>query len=548
MPITFWNRLELRTRSDNPAPGLIAALRDPLWIPSRQRQLAEFRAENAGSPAWVEVKYDSTIATAEAPLEPMIADEGFTPTLMMRLELGQVFEMLLEDEGESGLIAQFYADYPLPHPLPESDSADVLRVLRLIHDRAMDGYELLNADLPSFWSVLTNGQQAAVLRARERLANWVEDVFGTRGVRTTIASAWQPHSLAYAKDISATGPGESRLALHVTPDTNGALDWYSADIVSQNSATNAIEVVALPARLTVPGMPNARWWEFEDREVDLAAMRVDTRDLARMLVSDFALHQSNDWFSVPLPIRVGELVAIRSLRIHDVFDNVLEIMPQHMEKKWNESRWMMYSQSDYTPESGPAFFYLVPSVSSMLQAGETLEEVAFMLDDVSNLVWAVEERVESVLGTPESTNKNGMTTPSPESPDIQIPLYYELQSPVPSNWFPFLADRDTVNGGEPPLLWLGDILGYQEVNEPRGRILQGFRPEFIPSPNIVPSLRVYTVPRYGVRILRRPYLARWTDGSTHLWIGRERHIRAAPGISPLFFDRVLNAETRNRRL
>ncbi|MEF8856505.1 MAG: hypothetical protein V5A16_03695, partial [Haloplanus sp.] len=58
---THWTRLEPRPRDGEMTDALRAEIRDPLWLLSRQWQLAEFQGEDAGSPvrAAVRVKHDA---------------------------------------------------------------------------------------------------------------------------------------------------------------------------------------------------------------------------------------------------------------------------------------------------------------------------------------------------------------------------------------------------------------------------------------------------------------------------------------------------------
>src|SRR5690606_33722647 len=56
--ITSWTRLEPRARRDDPAAGLEARVRDPLWLLARQWQLGEFTAEDAGSPLRATVRVE----------------------------------------------------------------------------------------------------------------------------------------------------------------------------------------------------------------------------------------------------------------------------------------------------------------------------------------------------------------------------------------------------------------------------------------------------------------------------------------------------------
>ena len=47
------------------------------------------------------------------------------------------------------------------------------------------------------------------------------------------------------------------------------------------------------------------------------------------------------------------------------------------------------------------------------------------------------------------------------------------------------------------------------------------------------------VPREGARVTRSYQLARWLDGSTHLWMGRRKQVGRGEGSSGLRFDSVL---------
>lgn len=50
MLFEFWQRIEPRSRSDNITRSLPAQVRDPAWMLTRQWQVGEFAAEDAGSP------------------------------------------------------------------------------------------------------------------------------------------------------------------------------------------------------------------------------------------------------------------------------------------------------------------------------------------------------------------------------------------------------------------------------------------------------------------------------------------------------------------
>ena len=65
-----WTRLEPQSVTGDPAPGLTAALHDPLWLLGRQWQMAEFRGEDAGMPIAVRIATEMQRVTAWQPGDP----------------------------------------------------------------------------------------------------------------------------------------------------------------------------------------------------------------------------------------------------------------------------------------------------------------------------------------------------------------------------------------------------------------------------------------------------------------------------------------------
>lgn len=551
MPITYWNRLEVRSRSEDIWAGLSAVLRDPLFILTRQWQTSEFEGEDAGSAAWVDVGYTSGYIPGGIPtltfLEKEVESEAFTPTLMLRLDLGQVFETLLEAEAETELIQLFRRDYPLQVDALADIDTETSRILLLSRGRVLDGYALLQGGEPPFWSNLTASQQDIVERAVTMLSEWSSEVFGVPGIGLGKAAAWRSQTLDYSHDITTQTDYIEELRVRVTPASTGAIDWYSVDVVSSTSTTLApLSDQAIPSRIFFPGMPNPRWWEFENSQTDYAALWVNRQDLARMMIADFTMRYENDWFTIPFRMQVGQLAHVYVIHVNDVFDGITTLTPRNEGKAWKDIDWVMFTHSDAENEvesSFPPFFYLVPSVSSALQVGNKLEEVAFLLDDVSNLIWGVEQTIEGALGKPRPGHiaESSTTDLIEESVvDESIALTYELQSSVPTHWFPFIADEGEIVGDVPLKLRLGTTLGFRGIKTPRGRVLQGYQPQGLSIEGSPPHLNVYAVPRHGVRIVRRPFVARWTDGRTHLWIGRERHPYADVGSHQLLFDQVIS--------
>ncbi len=53
------------------------------------------------------------------------------------------------------------------------------------------------------------------------------------------------------------------------------------------------------------------------------------------------------------------------------------------------------------------------------------------------------------------------------------------------------------------------------------------------------ALREELLPTGGLTVIRRWHYARWTDGTTHAWIGREVRTGAGEPDSKLAFDRLI---------
>jgi hypothetical protein len=83
----------------------------------------------------------------------------------------------------------------------------------------------------------------------------------------------------------------------------------------------------IPTPLAFTGMPERRWWQLEDRRTDLGSVGVDTTDIGRLLLLEFALVSSDDWFLVPLTVAAGGLVRVRGLAITTVFGERFWIEP-----------------------------------------------------------------------------------------------------------------------------------------------------------------------------------------------------------------------------
>ena len=110
-------------------------------------------------------------------------------------------------------------------------------------------------------------------------------------------------------------------------------------------------------------------------------------------------------------------------------------------------------------------------------------------------------------------------------------LQYRLMSAVPDYWIPFLPVRPDPASAQMRLR-RGAMAGPDGTAAPlsaQSRIL-------LPAPGTPLDLYEEEVPREGATVTRTYQLARWIDGSTHLWVGRGKQIGRGEASSGLRFD------------
>jgi hypothetical protein len=202
--------------------------------------------------------------------------------------------------------------------------------------------------------------------------------------------------------------------------------------------------------------------------------------------------------------------------------------------------WTLFSTSASEASDEVADFLLLPpTAAAAAQPGPVLEEVRYLRDEMANVVWGVEGTAENGVGEPwpgheRDQARRGARGPRPPTTTTGLPappLRYLIQTPVPESGIPFppvVVDpaKGIVRLERSYLQRAGeDII-------PVGRILQPSRIQ------VGAAYQVFEeeVPREGIRVSRRSVRARWTDGSTHLWIARRKNVGTSEGASGLRFD------------
>ena len=556
--IKGWNRLEGRPRAVNFERALRAEVRDPLWFLTRQWQFGELTGDDAASPVEVrtrmgaaafaryapgtgsEVAYDAAV-----PLETRVEAERIPGDLVTHVQVTRYFFRLVAGQPRPSVIRGVHLDhaaYGLTAASVEGvKDADTRALLALGAGKLLDGAKLI-ADIrtgayatrAAAFSALNAAERAALVPIATTLLEWWRRLY--REPEASSASAWTPRSLEYQFGC-ATHAADGDSALVAETYNAGQLEWYAFDV--QPSALSQPQPAAqpprpalsfIPAPVSFTGMPSARYWEFEARSIDFAAIDANTTDLATLLLTEFALVYSNDWCVIPHEVEVGSLCTLPGLLVTDDFGETTLVRAAGREPGDDWQRWAMFTLSTdgaaSTAGTDPPFL-LPPTLTRTLESAP-IEEVLFLRDEMANMVWAVEKTVPAARGggTDGYAAQPAVAAETPPLHPTIAQARYILGTDVPRNWHPFMPVH--VPGSTRSIM-----LQRARLPGPDRTILGSVIA--VPSPYYVNE---EDVPRAG-RVIRRGFRrARWTGGSTFVWLGRRVSTGRGEASSGLAFDQV----------
>ena len=322
----------------------------------------------------------------------------------------------------------------------------------------------------------------------------------------------------------------------------------------------------IPTALGFEGMPNTRWWSFEEGGTNFGDIKPDTTELGKLLFLEFGLVYANDWFLVPLTVPAGSVVTVRGLAVTNVFGERTWIEPAGAgaENAWQT--WRMFQLSTRGASASTAAdtgLVMLPTVSKVMEERPG-EAFTLLRDEMANMVWGIEELVplptggtrrgrEAALELRRHIERIIAAAPGAPAagtpPEPSAPLRYEVMTSVPEHWIPFIpVHRDADNReiqlqrASMPRAIEGDPLPPQKV-KPRTVLLRHGLDVAAPHGYF---LHEEEVTRAGVRVQQAFQRTRWYNGRVVTWLGVRKGTSRGEGASGLAFDQLRPADAVER--
>lgn len=557
--MTTWQRLEATTIDATLVEGPEARIADAMWMLGRQWQVGEFTGEDAGSPLYLEAVFEHAPITRLRPGPPAL-----TTPVIERESLGLPLEVAVEREavrsGPAAVRLAAEAGFELRRELVArgvpASVVDAVRAAFALDLGADDGLdpvgrtelELLARRAPDARAVFDDHERggptmAAVSgtqtpAAQEAIAAWAGWYADWCSEPAGAGEPWDPQRMEYRFQVAAGVSRDAEVQLDATEYFGGHLDWYSFDRAAKTApdmgARGALErhpVRVLPSPARFSGQAASRWWQVEDGAVWFGDIGSAPEDLARVAVAGFGMAFGDNWYLAPCRLPGGVIARASGVKVFDTFGEVHPIRScAELDGPGRHWRFFELTGDESADAAEPAdrdcpWLLLSPALAGVTQS-PPIEEVAFLRDEIANLGWAAELRVESAAGrTIDCAARARAAMPAP-APPAEGAWGYQLATPVPEHLVPLVPVYK--DGG----LYLQRGRMAASASGAVGRVLE---------PGSALLIFDDEVPATGARVTRSWQMARTGRGDVVLWVGRRKDAgppRRSPG---LLFDELSGA-------
>lgn len=573
-----------------------AQVHDAMWMLTQQWRMGEFKGTDGGSANKVKLAFKTALINRfkpktgsvieylhDKPLETEVEKLPIIPDLMLRMQMGkQWIKFIGSNPLFNDVKKEYLSRYPIQLPSPgeyeRASNMDAIQIIKSARGKILDGYALyLDLVTQTAYSMVQHiiPDPAFINLAETEFKSWFKRVFSQPEPDT---SNWSPEQLTYNFKTSAPKDNTSNAnqdVLLTDSHKSGTLDWFDFDlsaevndklietspVIISNSNKVKEEITSyLPTPVEFKGMPVSRWWEFEDKNIDLATMMTQKNDLTKLMLMEFGLLYSNDWMIIPQVIPVGVLAEVTGLVVTDVFGTktVVKASGSGTNDAWQSWRMYTLNKRGEAATAADNRIFIPPSSVKKLES-EAIEKVVMLRDEMANMIWGLEEMVSDGInaGKPgkyaeyelmKYLQKNkellSLYDDATELEETGTDIAFKLSNSVPENWIPFIPVKTAQNNREiqfrrAKFRRIVDGFLTEGFVRPRTSILSVGLENQIVSPYHINEEEIL---RQGISIKTNYQRARWYDGKIYTWLGHERSIGKGEGNSGLQFDIITAKE------
>jgi len=223
-------------------------------------------------------------------------------------------------------------------------------------DGALLYYYLKNDPTHHAWDGITgiDAQRTAIDMAADKFIRWFEQLIIQPA--DPVNNAWEPSGLEYRFACSAPFENGEKV-MTASEYYHGHLDWYNLDIDPTRSTLGdtgtpvpptiqqPLTSSFIPVPVTFDGMPNTRWWTFEDARTNFGNITPSTTDLGKLLFIEFGLVFANDWYLFPFKIDAGSIVNVKGMSVTNVFGERfwIEAAGTGLDNDWQ--KWSLFTST-----------------------------------------------------------------------------------------------------------------------------------------------------------------------------------------------------------
>ena len=265
----------------------------------------------------------------------------------------------------------------------------------LAHQQAPDGEGMRQAfDAGQLATTLgvTPEESSAFDAAVAAWLDWYRPRAGLGDAGSPLPDAWVSERLEHTFSLTAATIRPRCSSSH-PGYSGGRLDWdaFTLQDVARRRRHTASEHGSTPCRYrstsrACRSYASGSW----ARGSTSRACRRTGRHRPRLLLVEFALTFASDWFLVPVPVPVGALIEHGRPDRHR-YVRRCDAHPRGRAGSGADPSWALERFSDATDMDRASGLLLVPPPPAGGLKTDPIEEVAFVRDELANLVWAIEE-------------------------------------------------------------------------------------------------------------------------------------------------------------